>query len=145
MNAVGDVPDRHCIVRRARVEARPHVPGYFSVKSRNRIRTPRKLQAYDGHTELFMVISRILAAQLHQSVMGEPEGITQRSKMLFDQIRVEPVMSRRHRSMRREHDFAGDSRTSLIERDAFLPHAIRNPLQHRESTVSLVEVKNAGS
>ena len=58
----------------------------FAVKRRNGIRAPRELQAKHGHAELLVMVAGILASELHQLLVRDPETVADRAEMFFNQI-----------------------------------------------------------
>ena len=109
----------------------------------NGVGAPRDFQAQHGHAEFFVVVGRVFASKRHQLVVREPQKFSQRSQMFFDQVRAEPVVSRRHRRVGGKNDFARNAMNGLVESQAFLLHTIANSFEYRKSAVSLIKVKNA--
>ena len=64
--------------------------------------------------------------------------------MLFDQVRIKAVVAGRHWRMSGEDDFPRYTRNRAVECDAFLLHPRVDRLQHCESAVSFIQVKNTG-
>src|SRR6202158_4498410 len=92
MDAVGNMSDGNRIFQFARKESGPHGAGDFTVQRGNCIRAPRELQAKHGHAETFVAFG-ILASQRHEIFLGKPEGLAERSEVLFDQIGIETIMA----------------------------------------------------
>src|SRR5271154_773006 len=63
--------------------------------------------------------------------------------MLFDQIRIEAIMTGRYGGVGGEHHFPRHARHGAVETDAFLLHPRVNRFQHGKSAVPLIQVKNA--
>src|ERR1700674_2577802 len=144
MDAVGNVSDGNRVLQLARKESSPHGAGDFTVQRGYRIGAARELQTEHGHAETFVTVG-ILASQRHEIFLGKPEGLAQRSEVLFDQIGIEAIMAGGHRSVGREDHFTGNSRHRHVETDALLFHALANRFEDCKSAVSFVQVKNSGS
>src|SRR5262249_13431251 len=64
--------------------------------------------------------------------------------MLFDQVRVESIMSSRHWRVRGKDEFSRYTRHSFVKGQSFLVHAVVNRFEHRESAVPFIQVQNTG-
>ena len=76
--------------------------------------------------------------------MRDAKLIAQRPKVLLDQVGGEAVVSRGHRRVRREDDFARNLHGGGVEVDAFFLHAGADGLEDCESAVAFVQMQHAG-
>ena len=113
------------------------------MQSGNGIGAPRQLQPQDRHAEFFVLVAGILASERHQFVVRQPQEFSERPQVLFDEVRAEAIVARRHRRVRGEHHFARNAVHRFVETQAFILHAIANGFEDRKSAVAFVEVQNA--
>ena len=78
-----------------------------------------------------------------QTFLGKPQRFAKRPDVLLNQSGIEAVVPRGHRSVRGEHNFAGDSRNGGVKRDAFILHPHADRFQHGERAVAFVQMKHA--
>src|SRR5437588_186181 len=62
--------------------------------------------------------------------------------MFFDQVGRKPIVTRRHRSMRRKDNFARNARSRTIEIQPLILHAVSNRLQNRKAAMPFVQVQD---
>ena len=122
VHAVGDVADGNCVFRLARDRA----PSTWRAKLRRAAPKPhwRAATVFRPSTvmqKVFVLVVRILASQRHQAFVRKAQRFAQRPQMLFDQIRIEAVVTGRHGRVRGEDHFARNARHGLIERQCLLP------------------------
>src|ERR1700761_5978621 len=91
-----------------------------------------------------MLIAGMLPAEVHESLVGNTQLLTQGAEVLLDEIAVKAIVTRRHRGVGGEDDLAGNLTRGAVEIQTFFLHAIANRFQDREATVSLIEVEDAG-
>ncbi len=145
VNSVGDVADGNFVLRLAGAEAGPHGAGDFAVQGGNGIGAAREPEAEHGHAKKFLLIAGLLAAQAHEAFWRETEIVAQRTKMLFDQVGFEAVVTGRHGGVSGEDNFARYAGHGDVEADAFFLHAGADRFEHGEAAVTFVQVKNARS
>src|SRR5215471_2137997 len=105
--------------------------------------TTRKFEPENRHAEFFMRIVRILAAKAQESLRSQSQPVSHGAEVLFEEHRVEAVMTSGHRCVGGEDDLAGNTCRSFIEVDSFFLHSIANGFKNRKSAVTFVEVKNS--
>jgi hypothetical protein len=97
-----------------------------------------------GHAKGLTVIGGVDAAETHELVVVEAERFAQRTEMLVDEGRREPIVSCRHRRMGREDDLCRDSSQRFPCIDTFDTHPLSNELERREGAMTFVQVQDAG-
>ncbi len=143
VNAVGDVADRHVLLAKSRIQRRPHRARHLAMERRHRVGAVRQLQRQHRHAERFAGVAVIDPPERQEGARIEAERIAHRPKVLFDEIRAEPIVSRRHRGVRGEHDLRRDAAHRLVRVDAFDIHPAAHELQRRECAVPFVQVDDA--
>ena len=62
-----------------------------------------RLEGEDRHAELFPPVLRVDAPEREETVVGQAKRIADRAEVLFDQFRMETIVARWYRRVRREH------------------------------------------
>ena len=76
--------------------------------------------------------------QVIEHLWNQAQFVGERPKMFLDQGSVEAVMPRRHRSMRRKHNFPAHARSSNRKRHALFKHARAYRFQNRKAAVPFI-------
>src|SRR5215471_12684750 len=65
--------------------------------------------------------------------------------MFFHQIRMEPIVTRRNRSMCRENHLPRHAAHRFVEANTFIVHPVSNRFEHGKCAVPFIQMEDAGS
>ena len=102
------------------------------------------LQGEDRHAELLGLVGRIDAPERQKRLLRESERVPQRSEVLLDELRREPIVPGRHRRVRGEDDLRRHAAHRFVRADALDIHPPPHQLERRKGAVSLVQMHDAG-
>src|ERR1700733_3073101 len=144
MHPVGDVADRHGVLRFFRIERPPHGARNFAMQRGDRIGSTGEFESEHGHAERFLKVVGADAPETHEVIVRKAELIAHRPEVFLDKDGIEAVVARGNRWVRGEYDFARNLARRRHEVHTFFLHTATNGFENGEAAVTLVEVQNAG-
>src|ERR1035438_7324831 len=111
------------------------------MQRRNRIGATRKLQTEHGHAEHLLAFA-ILAAKVHQAIVGDSQQIAQWPQVLLNQLRIEAVVARGNRGVGGEAHLLRDAIGGLVKVKSLVLHAIVDRFKQCESAVAFIQVEH---
>ena len=151
VNTVGDVTDRDVAIGHARPDVLPHRAADLPVQPAHAVAPLAGAEGEDGHAERLVAVGDILAAEGHEALEVEAEGVVVTAasaagaKVVLDEGRVEMVDARGHGRVSREHVRGRRGLAGLIEREVGMGSRNgRMRSRRHERGVPFVHVKDGG-
>jgi hypothetical protein len=142
VHAVGDVSDRHVVLRALGPQRRPHAARDLAVTAAHPVRRAAGPQRELGHAERLAAVVRTRAAQPDGFVELEAHADGQRPQRIGDLGRIVGVVAGRHRRVGGEDGARAGRGERVVERKAARELGARE-LQRGQRSVAFVEVHDA--